>query len=131
MQFLNLGGIFQALGGLLIPGLAVSSLDVTVGAAGTYAPDLRKAAEHNIHATGATITIDNPVAPWAGTGWTSLLVTHIRNESGGAITVTWGSAYRQSAFTDPANGSGVISLWHFDNAVGLWYGSARQTVANA
>lgn len=131
IEFLDLTAAFRS-PHLLLAGISLQSKAVSVGAGETYAPDLRQAMEHNITLTGATATIDNPVLGGLSiSGWANLLVTHVRNSSGGAVTITWGSAYRQPAFTDPANGSGVITLWHFDLTTGLWYSSARQTVANA
>lgn len=129
--FALLGGFAQAKGPLLIPTVAVQSVAASIGNGETYAPDVRKGMEHNITITGAAVTIDNPIGFGSPVGWTPLLVTHVRNASGGAITITWGSLYRQAAFVDPTNGNGVITLWHFDASTGLWYSSARNTVANA
>jgi hypothetical protein len=116
---------------LLLPGISVQSKAVSVGAGETYAPDLRQGMEHNITITGATATIANPVLGGLNIpGWTNLLVTHVRNASGGATTITWGSKFVQAAFTDPTNGNGVITLWHYDVTQDKWYASARQTLAN-
>ena len=128
--FKNLSGTFRALAPLLLPGLGVSSRSQNVGAAGTYQPDLRQATEHNIICAG-DLTLADPISFTPFAGFAPLLVTHIRNASGGAITVTFGASYRQSAFVDPTDGNGIIILWHFDSDTGLWYASAKQTMANA
>ena len=117
---------------LILPGLSLKSRDASVGAGLTYQPDLRQAVEHNITLTGATATIGNPIlGAMQKAGWANILITHVRNASGGAITITWGSAYRQAAFTDPADGDGVVTMWHFDVTNGLWYSSGRNTMATA
>lgn len=116
---------------LFLPGIALRTKAITIINGDTYEPDLRQAMEHNISINGAAVTIGNPILGGLSVaGWTNLLVTHVRNISGGAITITWGSKFKQSAFTDPTNGNGVITLWHYDRAADLWYSSARQTVAN-
>jgi hypothetical protein len=126
--FDNLTGMFRAKGPLLLPGLAISSVTVTVGAGGTYAPDLKAAIEHNVNALG-DITIGIPAQYALPSGFSHLFLLHLRNASGGAITVTFNAVYHQSAFVPPANGSGVIMLWHHDEDTGVWYCSAKQTVA--
>jgi hypothetical protein len=44
--------------------------------------------------------------------------------------VTWDTVFHQAAFTDPTNGNGVITIWHFDSTTGFWYSSGRNTVPN-
>lgn len=123
---------FRAAGPLLLPGVWVQSRAASIGNGETYEPDLRQACEHNIIITGAAVTIANPIlGAMSVSGFANILITHVRNASGGAITITWGSAYRQAAFTDPADGDGVITMWHFDRSTGLWYSSGRNTVANS
>lgn len=130
-MFSNLSGVFRALGPTLHPGLGVASRTANVAAAGTYTPDLRQACEHNIICAG-DLTLANPVAfAPLPSNFAPILITHIRNASGGAITVTFGSQYRQSAFVPPTDGNGTIIIWHFDADTGLWYASAKQTMANA
>lgn len=128
--FQNLSGTYRALAPMLVPGLAVSSRTVNVPALGTYQPDLRQAAEHNIICAG-NMTLADPIAFDPLQGFAPLLITHLRNASGGAIVVTFGASYRQAAFVPPTDGNGVITLWHFDSTTGLWYSSARNTVPNA
>jgi hypothetical protein len=128
--FKNLSGTFRALAPILLQGTAFSTKSVSTGAGDTYQPDLRQATEHNITCAG-DLTLDNPIPFTPFSGFAPVLITHIRNASGGAITVTFGASYRQSAFTPPTDGNGIIMLWHFDGAAGLWYCSAKQTAPNA
>jgi hypothetical protein len=128
-EFQNLGGILSAPGPMLLPGIALRTAEQTVPALGTYTPDLRQAVEHNISCQG-DITLANPLA-FLAVGFAPILITHIRNISGGAITVTFGTKYKQAAFTNPTDGIGVVSLWHYDASADLWFSSARQTVPNA
>lgn len=130
--FLDLTGAYSARAPLAVPGIALRSRQVTLLNGETYTPDLREAAEHNILINGAAVTIGNPVLGGQNiAGFAPILLTHVRNISGGVITITWGSAYKQAAFTDPTDGNGVITMWHFDRDTGLWYSSGRNTVPNA
>jgi hypothetical protein len=130
--FTDLTGAIRAATPMLIPGIAVKTRHVTLQNGEVYAPDLRQGMHHHIHIAGAAVTVNNPIlGGFEFAGWSNLLLTHVLNESGGAITITWGSAYRQPAFTDPADGDGVVTLWNFDTGNGLWTSSGRNVVANA
>lgn len=130
--FTDLTGAFRAAGPVLLPGMAVRTRHVTVQNGETYAPDLRQGGHQHIHIAGAAVTIANPIlGGFSFAGWSQVLFTHVMNESGGAITITWGSAYKQAAFTDPTDGNGVATVWNFDSNSGLWYSSGRNTVPNA
>lgn len=127
--FVNINGVWSATSQLFVPGLGYRTTRIVVPALGTYTPDLRAAVEHNIDCQG-DLTINDPIPFALSTDFSLLLITHVRNVSGGAIVVTWGGKYSQPAFVAPADGSGVIGSWHYDRSADKWYSLARQTVPN-
>lgn len=129
--FTDLTGAIQAMAPLVVPGIAIKTKHVTLQNGETYAPDLREGGHHHIHLAGATATIAAPIlGGFAMPGWSNLLLTHVLNESGGAVTITWDAAYKQAAFTDPTDGNGVVTMWNFDTADGFWTSSGRNTIPN-
>ena len=130
--FNDLTGGLRSVAPLLVPGIAVKTQHVTLQNGETFAPDLRQGGHFHIHIAGAAVTIANPILGGMRIdGWSNLLLTHVLNESGGATTITWGSAYKQATFTDPADGSGVVTLWNFDSSNDFWTSSGRNTIPNA
>lgn len=72
--------------------------------AGTVTPDLTIGSYMKLTCSAATITIGNPTNGDAGGGFNlgQRLTVHIKNSSGGGLTITWGSAFLQAA-TAPAS----------------------------
>lgn len=75
--------------------------DLTYSA--TIATDVREGSHFTITATnGTAFTISDPTNPVVA----KRIVYTIRNNSGGAMgAITWGSAFKLAAFTNPANGN--------------------------
>jgi hypothetical protein len=98
--------------------------------AGTTTPELGKGLYHRITCTASSRTIADPIVavrstptgdvnvpatgpagPSAGT----VLFVEVKNGSGGALTVTWGSAFK-GAPVNPANGQRRVHAFVFDGA---------------
>ncbi len=123
----NLNGLFRLSGGILVPFLGLQSVSGNVPNLGSYTPDLRVGCEHNVTVTGAAWTLNAPILPTnLITGWTPVLILHIRNASGGIIATTFDPIYHQPAWVEPTNGNGNIAIMHFDQTQGVWYNTSRQ-----
>lgn len=130
-DFRDINNMIQAGSPIALTGLVVKSQFVSIPNGGIYTPDIREAMEHNINVTGATATIGNPIlGGQILPGWAGILITHVRNASGRSVTVTWGSKWHGPPWTDPPNGSGVITLWHQDPSSDLWYASGSALTLN-
>ena len=66
--------------------------------------------------TTSTYTVANITNPFYG----QTLVVIIKNSSGGALTVTWGSGYSVSLWVDPASGSSRGITFYADAASSLY-----------
>lgn len=87
-----------------------------VGAA-TLTPDLTKGHYHRVTCTAATITIAAPTGGQGVDGEVFRIL--IRNNSGGAVTITWNGAFQQAA-TAPASTKYRVLEFIYDTTLSKW-----------
>lgn len=107
---------------------AVKLADVVSSGAGTVTPDLNLGGVSQFTCTAATITIANPGPADKAVVLGELLLIKVKNTSGGALTITWGSQYKV-ANTAPATGNqrGFLFMWDGTNWIQV---AAAVDVAN-
>lgn len=90
---------------------------VTYSASITF--DASQATEFDIAATNATaFTINNPTTPSNG----NRITIRVKNTSAGALgAITWGSAFKMSAWTSPGTGNSRAIDFEYDQPNGFWY----------
>jgi hypothetical protein len=107
--------------------LAPTLIDHGSVGAGTSTPDVSKGLYHRITCTAATRTIGAPNYPSFDTSRVgfagspigqfiavgTVMFIEVRNASGGVLTLTWDSAYKQ-AIAAPANGQRRVYGFIFD-----------------
>lgn len=88
----------------------------TVSTSTSYTPDALAASHYRIVATSATFTINNPTSAESG----RILEIDFVNASGGAITVTFGTAFSTVGFINPANGHRSTARFTYDPNSAKW-----------
>lgn len=88
-----------------------------VAAGGTAAIDASYMSVASVTAYGATLTIANPTNAADG----QVLDVIVHNQSGGAITTTWGDKYKITGWTEPANTKCRSIRFRYDTVYEFWY----------
>lgn len=83
-----------------------------------YTPDISKGTVHAITLLGATATIANPLNSPGIAGFSNVFFLVVTNSSGGASTLTFGTAY-DTTYVAPDNGD--TSTLMLLNIGGTWY----------
>lgn len=89
----------------------------SVAVAGGTAPDTRASSVFVYTASGATLTIPAPEWPERG----RRISIEVRNDSGGALTVTWNAKYVfVTAYAAPEDGFHNTVQFHYDETADEW-----------
>lgn len=91
----------------------------TSTAAITYRPNAAKYMAHEVVSSGATFQWEDPTGAPVASGIALTLILRYKNTSGGAITPTFGAAYKGTAVA-VANNSGCGWLFIYDFALSAW-----------
>ena len=87
--------------------------------AAATAPDARSCDSFQFAATGATLNIGNPLRNSSYHEGQRIAIT-VYNNSGGALTLTWGTDYLMAAFAAPANGKRKSILFEWQGGISKW-----------
>ena len=99
-----------------------SLVETAVASGGSYTIDCLVADFFVLQGNGS-FTVNNPINPVDG----QALDINIWNNTGGAITVTWGSAIRMAGWVNPASGTNRSVRLRYNNNFGRWYVIAVST----
>lgn len=70
---------------------------------------------------GATRSIATPTAPPSGAPNVQDITIQVRNNTGAAMTTSWGTGYKMAAWTDPGNGKAISISFVYDGANWIEY----------
>lgn len=99
-----------------------SLVETAVASGGSYTIDCLIADFFVLQGNGS-FTVNNPINPVDG----QALDINIWNLTGGAITVTWGSAIRMAGWVNPASGTNRSVRLRYNGNFGRWYVIAVST----
>jgi hypothetical protein len=121
LPLVALGGHVHRTGRQWFTGQSHAQIAAPLNSGTPVEPDARKA-DSFIFAVGsgsAAVTIANPLRDIGYHDGQRLLIT-VANDSGGAITVTWGAEYLMSAYTAPANAKRKTILFEWQGPASKW-----------
>jgi hypothetical protein len=109
------------------PGAIIYSASMTPDASLALFPGVSNGQFTISASNGTAFTINNPINPSYG----QIITITIRNVSGGALgAATWGSAFKMSAWTNPANGQSRSVTFRYGQSVWLQIAQTGVDVPN-